>query len=215
MRERVPKAGEGQGEGSLFIKICGMTTPEAIDAACLAGADAVGFVFAPSPRRVTPADAARLAAHVHSGVLKIAVTQHPEQSLVDAIISSVAPDFLQSDIEDFAGLRLPASTRPLPVLRASRKPPAGLPPRILFEGPASGTGQTGDWETAARLASRTELILAGGLKVANITDAIARVRPFGVDVSSGVESKPGVKDRAKIEAFIRAARKAAREERLS
>jgi phosphoribosylanthranilate isomerase len=199
----------------LFIKICGMTTPEAIDAACLAGADAVGFVFAPSPRRVTPAEAAKLAARVHSGVLKVAVTQHPEQSLVDAIAGALAPDLLQSDFEDFEALRLPAGTRQLPVLRASRELPAQLPPRLLFEGPASGTGRTSDWDTAARLAGRTQLILAGGLKAVNVAEAIARVRPFGVDVSSGVESKPGVKDRSKIEAFIRAARKAAREERLS
>jgi phosphoribosylanthranilate isomerase len=192
-----------------------MTTLDAIAAACLAGADAVGFVFAPSPRRVTPAGAAKLARHVDGGVLKVAVTYHPDQKLIDEIVASLAPDCVQSDIEDFDLVRLPAGVKRLPVVRAHRALPAQLPARLLFEGPASGSGKASHWEIAARLATRTELILAGGLKPANVADAIARVRPFGVDVSSGVESSPAVKDPMKIEAFVRAVRTATREELLS
>jgi phosphoribosylanthranilate isomerase len=79
---------------------------------------------------------------------------------------------------------------------------------MLFEGPVSGTGTTTDWSTAAQLASRTQLILAGGLKPANVAAAIAAAKPFGVDVSSGVEAEPGVKDPAKIYEFVRNARAA-------
>jgi phosphoribosylanthranilate isomerase len=198
----------------VFIKICGMTTSDAVHAAAAAGADAVGFVFAPSSRRVTPDGAAKLAAHLSAGVLKVAVTHHPEQSLVDEIFDVFAPDYLQSDIEDFDDLELPPGARRLPVLRASKEQPAVLPARVLFEGPASGTGKTSDWDSAAALATKTELILGGGLNAENVSSAIARVRPFGIDVSTGVERSPGVKDPKKIEAFVRAARNAAREERL-
>jgi phosphoribosylanthranilate isomerase len=79
---------------------------------------------------------------------------------------------------------------------------------LLFEGPVSGAGETTDWSAAARLAARTQLILAGGLKPANVANAIAAARPFGVDVSSGVEARPGVKDPMKIHEFVRIARAA-------
>ena len=198
----------------MFIKICGMTTSDAVHAAAAAGVDAVGFVFAPSTRRVTPDGAAKLVECLRPGILKVAVTQHPDQALVDEIFDTLAPDYLQTDIEDFDELRLPGSARRLPVLRANRERPQSLPGRVLFEGPTSGAGTTSDWESAAELAARTELILAGGLNAANVASAIARVRPFGVDVSTGVERRPGIKDPMKIESFVRAARDAAREERL-
>ncbi len=198
----------------MFIKICGLTTAEAVDAAVLAGADAVGFVFAPSTRRVTPDAAAKLAERLRPGILRIAVTQHPHQTLVDEIFATFAPDCLQTDVEDFESLNVPAHAARLPVLRANRERPARLPSRFLFEGPASGAGHTSDWENAASLARQAEVVLAGGLNVANIASAIARVRPYGVDVSTGVEAKPGLKDPKKIEAFVRAARTAAREESL-
>jgi phosphoribosylanthranilate isomerase len=82
-------------------------------------------------------------------------------------------------------------------------------PRILFEGPVSGVGNTSDWNIAAQLARTTELVLAGGLSASNIADAIAAVRPFGVDVSSGVEAAPGIKDPARIHEFVQRARAAA------
>jgi phosphoribosylanthranilate isomerase len=80
---------------------------------------------------------------------------------------------------------------------------------MLFEGPTSGIGELADWGRAAELSAQTELILAGGLNVANVADAIAAVRPFGIDVSSGVEATPGVKDPDKIREFVTRAREAA------
>ena len=99
----------------------------------------------------------------------------------------------------------------LPVVRAGAALPEPLPARLLFEGPVSGTGETADWERARELALRTRLVLAGGLRPANVAAAIARVRPYGVDVSSGVESQPGVKSPALILEFVKAARAAALE----
>ncbi len=80
--------------------------------------------------------------------------------------------------------------------------------RLLFEGPVSGSGETADWECAGELATRTELVLAGGLRTTNVAAAIDRVRPYGVDVSSGVESQPGVKSPREILEFVKAARAA-------
>ena len=86
-----------------------------------------------------------------------------------------------------------------------------LPQRVLFEGPLSGSGLTTDWDAAAELARRGEVILAGGLNPDNVGAALRRVRPFGVDVSSGVEDAPGIKSAVKIEKFVAAARLAALE----
>jgi phosphoribosylanthranilate isomerase len=160
-----------------------------------------------SPRNVRLEDAAALQRAVPSGVERVAVFLHPAQALVDAVLEAVRPDWVQTDVADLAGLRLPASQRVLPVLRDAASV-ASLPARILFEGAHSGAGATADWEQAARLAGRAELVLAGGLDPSNVAEAIARVRPFGVDVSSGVESSRGVKDPARIREFVVAARAA-------
>jgi phosphoribosylanthranilate isomerase len=196
----------------MWIKICGMTTPEAIQAALDAGVDALGFVFAPSPRLLTPLQAARLALPARAHARCVAVTLHPEQDQVDAILRLFEPDVLQSELGDFERLRLPAGLARLPVARA-RAAVGGdaLPPRLLFEGPRSGSGTISDWPQAAALARRCELVLAGGLDAANVGTAIATVQPFGVDVSSGVEDAPGIKSPAKIREFVRAARAAFRE----
>lgn len=189
----------------MWIKICGMTTPEALEAAVGAGADAVGFVFAESVRRVSAQRAAALAAMVRGQVRCVAVTRHPAQDDIDEILALLRPDVLQSDAADFAQLRLPQQLERLPVLRGAGDPRT-LPPRLLFEGVVSGAGRTCDWGAAAEAARRTELVLAGGLDPANVAAAIAAVRPFGVDVSSGVEAQPGVKDPEAIERFVKAAR---------
>ena len=92
------------------------------------------------------------------------------------------------------------------MVRAADEGPATLPERILFEGPVSGSGVASDWNAARRLARCTQLVLAGGLNTGNVAAAIAAVRPFGVDVSSGVELRPGVKSPAEIVSFASAAR---------
>jgi phosphoribosylanthranilate isomerase len=198
----------------MWIKICGMRDEAAVSAALEAGADAIGWVFADSPRRVQPGEAARLAAAARNRCALVAVTLHPAQSLVDEIVRELRPDYLQSDAADLAALRLPSQLQALPVLRdadAAREPAAHtpLPARLLFEGARSGRGATADWGLAVQLARRTELILAGGLTAQNVGEAIRRVRPFGVDVSSGVERSPGQKSATMIAQFVAAARAAA------
>jgi phosphoribosylanthranilate isomerase len=193
---------------SIFIKICGMTSESAVVAAVECGVDAIGFVFAPSPRRLTPRRAAALSSRAPRDLLRVAVTQHPEQRMVDEICRWLEPDWLQTDVEDLATLDVPATVRLVPVLRAGRTVQAPLPPRLLFEGPHSGRGTVGDWAGAAELARRTQVILAGGLHAGNVAQAIAKVQPFGVDVSSGVESAPGVKDARRMAEFVTAVRTA-------
>jgi phosphoribosylanthranilate isomerase len=193
---------------AIWVKICGLTTHDAVEAAVAAGADAIGFVFAPSQRQVTPEQATQLAQSVPRHVARCAVMLHPTQSQLDEMWSAFRPDVLQTDADDLATLRVPAGLTVMPVLRAVGRASARHP-RILFEGPVSGVGSTSDWQSAAQLARTTQLVLAGGLNATNVADAIAAVRPFGVDVSSGVEASPGVKDPTKIHEFVRRARAAA------
>jgi len=192
----------------MWIKICGMTSPAAVEAALEARVDAIGFVFASSVRKLTPGVAATLARPARGRVRCVAVMQHPTQAAVDEVLRTFAPDLLQSDAGDFARLRLPAALETLAVVREGAELPVPLPARILFEGPASGRGRVSDWSLAAALASRTELVLAGGLSEVNVAAAIAQVHPFGVDVSSGVEASPGVKSPAAIARFVAAVRAA-------
>jgi len=192
---------------ALWIKICGLRTLEAIDAA--AGADAVGFVFHDaSPRNLALEDACALQRAVPAGIERVAVFLHPSQALLDAVLAAIKPDWVQTDAGDLAGLQLPAGQAVLPVLRSGAAHPGPLPPRCLFESSSSGSGERADWTAAARVARTSQLVLAGGLDPSNVGEAVRAVRPFGVDVSSGVESSRGVKDAARIREFIRAARAA-------
>jgi phosphoribosylanthranilate isomerase len=187
----------------MFVKICGLSSPEAIDAAVAAGADALGFVFAASPRQVTPERAATLCAGLPRGIVRVAVMRHPTLEGWQRVAEVFAPDWLQSDAEDFAGLELPAGCVPLPVYRnGATMLGTTSTPRLLFEGPASGSGRIADWQRACTLARRCELILAGGLNAENVARAVEHVQPWGVDVSSGVERRPGDKDPTKIAAFV-------------
>jgi phosphoribosylanthranilate isomerase len=199
---------------ALWVKICGLTTRDAVEAAVAAGADAVGFVFAPSKRQVTAALGTQLAQGVPRRILRVAVMLHPTQSELDEVWSEFRPDVLQTDVGDLQTLRVPMGLGVMPVVRGGGG--VGLKPdlqpkhsRLLFEGPVSGVGSTSDWSAAAQLARTTQLVLAGGLNATNIADAIAAVRPFGVDVSSGVEASPGIKDPARIHEFVQRARAAA------
>ena len=197
----------------MWIKICGLTTPEAVSAALEARVDAIGFVFSESVRRVTPEQAARLAQGTPPRVQRVAVTRHPAQVLVDEILAAFRPDALQTDADDFPLLRLPATLARLPVWRAAPAPGTRVPARVLFEGADSGTGRVSDWDAARELAALTELVLAGGLDSRNVGAAVAAVDPFGVDVSSGVELRPGIKNPAEIVRFVLAARAAGADHR--
>jgi phosphoribosylanthranilate isomerase len=193
----------------MWLKVCGMTTAAAVDAALALKLDAIGFVFAPSVRRVAPAQAAALAAPARGRLTCVAVTLHPTQTEMDEILQVFKPDVLQTDVGDYDRLQLPPSLPRLPVLRAAgAAAEMTLPARLLFEGLHSGAGTTADWDAAKAVSGRTQLILAGGLHAQNVAAAIGTVHPFGVDVSSGVESRPGVKSAEKMAEFAAAARAA-------
>lgn len=190
----------------MFVKICGLTDDEAVAAALEAGADAIGFVFAPSVRRVTAEAASRLAETARGRAWCIAVTRQPDAAQLQDILDMFAPDLLQTDQSDLKTLPPQALDRVLPVYRENELIPEHLPACLLFEGAQSGAGQPADWTLASALAPRTRLLLAGGLDAQNVYDAIKRVRPWGVDVSSGVESAPGRKSPRRIYEFVKAAR---------
>ena len=187
----------------MFVKICGITDADAVRAAAAAGADALGFVFAPSPRAVAPEKAAELATLAPSTIVRVAVFRHPSRAWFERVVGIFAPDWVQTDAEDLPNLRLPKGAVALPVWRnGSVAHGAARAPRVLFEGVRSGTGTTADWDEARALATATELVLAGGLSAANLAAAVRHVRPWGVDVSSGVEHAPGRKDPGKISEFV-------------
>ena len=194
---------------SLLIKICGLKSADDVIAAVDAGADAIGFVFAESRRRVTPTQAAVAASAAPEGVLRVAVMLHPGNDQWLGVLESFRPDILQTDHDDFAALDVPADVERWPVFREGQVPEGEpLPRTFLYEGATSGSGRTVDWEHAAGVASRGRMVLAGGLDRYNVAEAVLAVRPFGVDVSSGVESAPGEKDPERMRDFVMAARAA-------
>jgi phosphoribosylanthranilate isomerase len=190
----------------MWVKICGMTTPAAVSAALDAQVDAIGFVFADSVRRVSAVRAVQLAAPARGRVRCVAVTRQAAQQEIDAMLAEFAPDVLQAEWRDLARLHLPRELTVLAVVRAGSEPPDPLPARMLFEGAVSGAGVPCNWGQAHRFAQQSELVLAGGLTADNVAEAIRIVRPFGVDVSSGVEASPGIKSPQEILRFVRAAR---------
>ena len=191
----------------MFVKICGLNSPEAVEAAVAAGADALGFVFAESPREVTPELAKALCAGVPPNVVRVAVMRHPHKEQWERVLEVFEPTWLQTDADDFRWIKLPPSCVALPVYRDSNAPAdSDLPDRLLFEGTHSGSGRVADWDEASGLARVAEVILAGGLTVDNLEDAVKFVRPWGVDVSSGVERARGEKDPQKIREFVARAR---------
>ncbi len=201
----------------LFVKICGLTRREDVEVALGAGADALGFILWPGSRRaVTPAHVASIARDVPAGVLTVGV-------FVDASLDEIRA------ARDVAGLRAVQLHGSEPVsyagalggrvLRALGVEADGefdaWPADVLMVVDAidpvsrGGTGTTIDWTRAARMARRRRTLLAGGLTPANVAEAVTTVRPYGVDVASGVEQAPGVKDAARVRDFVAAARAAA------
>ena len=191
----------------MHVKICGITDLAAAEVAVEAGADAVGFVFADSVRKVSVDTAAGIARDLPGRILRVAVFLRPDQAEVRRILSHFPADLVQADfgtIQDGVGL--------LPVFRegdddALKEYLSGtVARRFHYEGRSSGAGEAVDWQHAARFARKGRMTLAGGLTPANVAIALETAHPFGVDVSSGVEAKPGVKDHDKIRDFISAVR---------
>lgn len=194
----------------MLVKICGLRDEEHIRAAVEAGADAVGFVFADSVRRIEPGRATEITNTVPDTIKKVAVMLHPSNDEWQDVLRAFRPDVLQTDVEDFINLDVPVTVQCWPVYREGNTVSGTLFPAFVYEGAKSGTGQVVDWTRAADVGRQGNMILAGGLGVDNVAEAIATARPYGVDVSSGVESGPGQKDATLIRKFISAARAAER-----
>ncbi|GAA3694992.1 phosphoribosylanthranilate isomerase [Nonomuraea antimicrobica] len=192
----------------MYVKICGLSEPEHVATAVEAGADAIGFVLTRSPRRVTPERAAELAALVPGHVLTVGVFRGEDPETVrEAVLASGVrgvqlhgkhPHRDFTALKDL-GVRLVRAVDAQADLRCG----AYDEDLLIVDAPHAGSGQPWDW-AAVRGRPSGHWLLAGGLDPANVGEAIAAAGPWGVDVSSGVESAPGVKDSALIEAFLRA-----------
>jgi phosphoribosylanthranilate isomerase len=210
---------------SLIVKICGLSTPETLDAALQAGADMVGFVFFPASPRHVGLDAAHdLGRQVRRRAAKVALTVDADDATLANIIETLQPDLLQlHGRETVARLRDIKQRFDLPVMKAiAVETAADLAPlpgyaavadRILFDARApkgatrpGGLGAAFDWHVLEHLALTLPFMVSGGLNAANVAEATRVTRAGGVDVSSGVERAPGIKDPEMIRAFIRAAR---------
>ena len=190
-----------------LIKICGLTTQESVDVAVQSGADLIGFVFAKtSPRCISPEQARQLSEPIPEQVKTIAVMLHPSDAEVQEVLDKFPADYLQTDAKDFASLNLPKGCRPLKVYRdLPGFDPSDIDPHVLslFEGKNSGVGELVNTSHAMKVARHAPIILAGGLNPKNVANLLQVVQPQGVDVSSGVESEPGIKDIQKIRDFIK------------
>jgi|FLYL01.1.fsa_nt_gi phosphoribosylanthranilate isomerase len=195
-----------------WVKVCGIRTEEALAAAEEAGADAVGFVLADSPRRVTVLEARRLA--TRTGLETILVTVDTPPDRVFAWVDEVGATGVQPHGRYSALVAEAATGRKLRVLRpvpvADRVELAGIPtdqvPLLDTADPDrhGGTGRRFDWDLAAGL--DRPWVLAGGLGPEDVADAVARLRPWGVDASSRLETEPGVKDPDRIRRFVEEAK---------
>jgi len=187
----------------VFIKICGLSDAQSVAAAVAAGADAIGFVFADSVRKVSPSEARIASREVPASVQRVAVMRHPSNDEWQAVANEFAPDVLQTDAEDFAALDVADNIVCWPVIRQDNDASVAVPSGVfVYEGANSGSGETVDWAAARPVSDRGRMILAGGLNAGNVAAAITAVRPWGVDASSGIESSPGKKDIELIRQFI-------------
>jgi phosphoribosylanthranilate isomerase len=210
---------------SLLIKICGLSTPETLDAALQAGADMVGFVFfPPSPRHLPLAVARELGRRVGDRATKVALTVDADDATLEAIVEALEPDILQlhgketaARLADIRGKFGREVMKALAVETsadlASLAGYAAVADRILFDArPPKGATRPGglgavfNWHLLQGLDLKLPFMVSGGLTTDNVADAVRVTRAGGVDVSSGVERAPGVKDPQMIEDFIRAAR---------
>jgi phosphoribosylanthranilate isomerase len=213
---------------TLVVKICGLNTEAALDAALDAGADMVGFVFfPPSPRNITMTAARALGMRVHGRAQKVALSVDADDALLDAVVEALRPDMLQLHGRE-PQARVSALKRRfgLSVMKAIAVEAAAdlaavatyaeVADRLLFDARApreatrpGGLGKRFDWHLLERLDPGVPFMLSGGLDAGNVTEALRITRAPGVDVSSGVERTAGEKDLEKIRAFVRASRAAA------
>lgn len=211
----------------LDIKICGLKTPEAIAAALDGGASHIGFIFFPkSPRNVAPGAAGRLRQAARGRAKAVAVTVDADDAALDAIVAAMNPDMLQLHGSETPGRVAAVKARyGLPVMKALSISTAqdlasieafrGVADRLLFDAKApkgselpGGNGVSFDWSLLSALDPSVDYLLSGGLNAANVGEALRVARPPGLDVSSGVERAPGVKDPALISTFFDAVRAA-------
>jgi phosphoribosylanthranilate isomerase len=197
--------------GGVRVKICGLTRLEDAERAILLGADALGFVFWPnSPRAITPERAAAILRALPPFPVRVGV-------FVNASVDDVARVLERADLQvvQLHGDERADDYRPLgrPLIKSvaldEDEPAAGLiPPDVVPLVDAAdrarrgGTGRTADWARAARLARTRRIVLAGGLTAHNVAEAVGAVQPWGIDVSSGVEREPGIKDADRLRAFF-------------
>jgi phosphoribosylanthranilate isomerase len=199
----------------MFVKICGTTSEEDALLAVALGADAVGFIFAPSSRQVSPSIARDIAKRLPREILTVGVFRdEAPQRVIDLI------DFAGLKAAQLHGRETPEQTRwvrrRLPfVIQAFPAGDAAVvrardygADAILLDNPTPGSGRVFDWALASEAPSGQRVIIAGGLTTDNIGGAVAAVRPWGVDVVTGVEKAPGHKDPVKLRAFVAAARAA-------
>ncbi|MGB3415192.1 MAG: phosphoribosylanthranilate isomerase [Mesorhizobium sp.] len=210
------------------IKICGLKTDAALAAALAGGASHVGFIFfAKSPRNIDPAEAGRLRQAVRGRAKAVAVSVDATDAFLDEIVVGMRPDMLQLHGRETPERVAAVKARyGLPVMKALSvsegsdlagiKPYLGVADRFLFDAKPpkdavlpGGNGVAFDWRLLAALDARIDYMLSGGLNASNIGEALRLANPPGLDVSSGVESAPGVKDPALIEQFFRAVEVAA------
>ena len=199
----------------MLVKVCGITRLEDAEAAVDAGAAALGFIFWPkSPRFIDPYRARAIAAALPPFVTTVGVCVNQPADHVNAVAALVRRGAVQlhgdESIDEASRIVRPV-LKAVAVTAASQSADvAAWPTKVVLlldirdEEKRGGTGRTIDWNAAAAIAARRRSILAGGLTPANVADAVARVRPFGVDVSSGVEQAPGIKDHGRIRAFFEA-----------
>ena len=212
---------------SLLVKICGLSTRETLDAALVAGADMVGFVFfAPSPRHLSLETARELGRQAKGRAAKVALSVDADDATLENIVETLQPDLLQlHGKETIARVRDIKAKFGLPVMKViaveTSADLAALPgytsvaDRILFDARApkdatrpGGLGAVFDWHVLENLDLKLPFMVSGGLHAGNVAEAVRVTRAGGVDVSSGVESSPGHKDPEMIRAFIRVARAA-------
>jgi phosphoribosylanthranilate isomerase len=210
---------------SLLVKICGLSTRETLDAALAAGADMVGFVFfPPSPRHLSLDTSRELGRQAKGRAVKVALTVDADDATLSNIVETLQPDLLQlHGKETTARVRDIKAKFGLPVMKAiaveTSTDLAALPgytsvaDRILFDARApkgatrpGGLGAVFDWHVLEKLDLQLPFMVSGGLSADNVAEAVRVTRAGGVDVSSGVEGSPGIKDPELIRAFIRAAR---------